>query len=218
MPKHKRLDPAELLPQLEAAAAATALVRVARRGLEPSGAVSTGYLVGQGERFILLHLMNDDLDLDGYQALRIKHITRFETDFARRPFYEKVLAMKQQAAAKPEGIDLDAASSLLRSVDERFPLITVHRERLYPEECEVGRIRALFRRTYLLHWMTPEATWEVDDRRARYADVTRVEFDRRYENTLALVSGAKPGMVLPERDAAAVEGEAEAVPETLAEG
>ena len=135
MGKHRRLDPAELLPRLEAAATATALVQVARRGLEPSGDVSTGYLVGHGERFLLLHLLNDDLDLDGYQALRIKHVTRFEADFARRPFYEKVLAMKQQAPAKPEGIDLDAASSLLRSVDERFPLLTVHRERLYPQEC-----------------------------------------------------------------------------------
>jgi hypothetical protein len=72
----------------------------------------------------------------------------------------------------------------------------------------VRRTRLNLRRTYLLHWMTPEATWEVDDRRARYADVTRVEFGRRYESTLALVSGARPGMVLPERAAADAEPEA----------
>lgn len=194
MSKTPRLDREDLRLRLAAALGTRSLVRVGRRRLDPEGASSVGHLVGVGRRFILLHRLDDGLDLDGYEALRIKHITSLETEFARKPFYERVLALKQQGARAPEGIDLDSAAGLLRSVDERFPLLVIHREARYPGECEVGRLRASLGKKYLLHWMTPEATWEVDDRRFRHADVTRVEFGSRYEGTLALVSGASAGM------------------------
>lgn len=170
-------------------------MRVARHRLEEKSLFSVGYLVGVGERFILLHHLDDALDLDGYQALRIKHITGFETEFPRRAFYERALELKQQSVRPPEGVELDSAPELLRSLDERFPLLVIQREVVYPDACEVGRIRALFKKEYLLHWMNPDATWEADDRRFRYSDVTRVECAGRYETTLALVSGAKAGMV-----------------------
>jgi len=195
MSKPPRLDREDLRRRLEAASGTAGLVRVARHRLEEKTAFSVGYLVGVGERFLLLHVLDDGLDLDGYRALRIKHLTGFETDFPRKAFYEKALALKHQSAKAPEGIALDSAAELLRSIDERFPLLVLHREALHPDECEIGRLRALFEKDYLLHWINPDATWEVDNRRFRYADVTRVDFAGRYEATLALVSGAKPGMV-----------------------
>src|SRR5262249_51076001 len=144
MGKHRRLDREDLRSKLEAAAGATRLVRVARHRLEKKTAFSVGYLVGVGERFILLHRIDDGIDLDGYEAVRIKHITGFETDFAKKAFYERALELKQQTARVPEGIELDTTRELLLSVDERFPLLVIHREAVYSDACEVGRLRALF--------------------------------------------------------------------------
>ncbi|MFS8069005.1 MAG: hypothetical protein ACMG6S_21805 [Byssovorax sp.] len=197
MSKPRRLDHEDLRRRLEAASGTAGLVRIARLRLEEKTAFSVGYLVGVGERFILLHHLDDGFDLDGYQALRIKHITGLETDFSRKAFYERALELKHESARAPERIVLDSAPELLRSIDERFPLLVIHREAIYLDECEVGRIRALFKKQYLLHWINPNATWEVDNRYFRYADVTRVEFAGRYLGTLALVSGAMAGMVFP---------------------
>lgn len=79
---------------------------------------------------------------------------------------------------------------LLRSIERRYPLVVIHRERVVPDECEIGRLKLASEGTYALRMITPEATWMDDEEIYRYADITRIAFDGEYENTLARVSGS----------------------------
>jgi hypothetical protein len=148
-----------------------------------------GFVVGVSQELLLLHMLSDRLDLDGYSAFRIRDVTVLNGRFEKKSFYIKALDLKGIRPNRPEGIDLSDMPSLMRSVEGRYPLIVIHRERVAPDECEVGRIKLTSADTYALRFISPTAIWEDDYRTFRYADVTRAEFDGEYERTLALVAG-----------------------------
>ncbi len=79
--------------------------------------------------------------------------------------------------------------ALLDSIEKRFSLFAVYRERLAPGGCEIGRIKLASDESYALKYISPEACWEDDDLHYKFSDVTRVLFDGEYERTLALVAG-----------------------------
>ena len=164
------------------------LVEIARDALDAERLPIHGFVVATGAEFLLLHVLSDRIDLDGYLAFRIGDISGLQRDFPKKSFYLKALEAKGIRPVIPEGIDLSDARQLLHSVQERYPLIVIEQERLYPEECVIGRIKLTSESTYALRVISPSATWELDDRTFRYSEVTRVGFDGEYERTLALVS------------------------------
>ena len=165
------------------------LVEVLREGLHDSNRNIHGFLVGLSDELLLLNLMGDRLDLDGYTAIRLADVTTLSRDFPLKAFYLRAFELKGIRPAVPGGIDLTDVRRLLVSVEQRYPLVTIHRERITPDECEIGRLKLASDGGYALRWITPEATWEHDYRTYRYSDITRVGFDGEYERTLALVAG-----------------------------
>jgi hypothetical protein len=179
---------ATVFEEAKAATEPPDLVEVVRSGLD--NRASEGFVVGVSSELLLLHTLSDRLDLDGYTAFRVRDITDFMRDFPRKGFYLKALELKGNRPALPAGIDIATIQALLKSVERAYPLVVLHRERVVPGECEIGRIKLTSESTYALRRITPTATWEDDDKTYRYADVTRVGFDSEYENTLALVAGS----------------------------
>lgn len=164
------------------------LVRIHRKAIERHHL--DGYVIASTPRLLLLQPVRERLDLDGYDVVRAVDISRVSPS-PKAAFYEEALALKRIKPRKPRGIVLDDMKTLLASLQDRYPLVVIHRERRVPDECEVGRIRALTNTTYRLDWMTPTAEWEDDERVFKLADVTRVQFDGTYENTLADVAAAR---------------------------
>jgi len=138
----------------------------------------------------MLHRIDDNIRLDGYEVLRRKDITAVETKFGKKEFLERAAELKHFAPRKPEGVDLSSIPGLLTTAQEHFPLLVIHRELVAPSECEIGRLKMSSDGAYVLNWISPEATWEPDARRFQFEDVTRVGFGAEYEMTLALVAGA----------------------------
>ena len=179
---------ATVLDEAQAAASPTDLVQVERGRL---GVLPLfGYVVGVSPACLLLQRFSERLDLDGYEAVRLSDVTQLNRTFPRKAFYLKVVSLRAYRAIAPQGIDLSSMKSLLRSIEQRYPLVVISRERVVPDECEIGRIKLTSETTYALRMITPEATWTNDDQVYRYEDVTRVGFDGAYENTLAQVSDA----------------------------
>jgi len=178
---------ATFLEDAKAAADPPDLVDIVRSGLDSRA--SQGFVVGISAELLLLHSFSGRLDLDGYTAFRIQDISEFSRDFPRKGFYLKALELKAIRPAPPVGIDISSVQGLLRSIERTYPLVVIHREHVVPGECEIGRIKLTSESTYALRWITPTATWEDDDKTYRYSDITRVDFDSEYENTLALVAG-----------------------------
>jgi hypothetical protein len=175
-----------VLEEAEAASHPPDLVELGRDSMEPV----RGFVVGASSELLLLHTLSDRVDLDGYSAVRVHDVTAVQREFTKKPFYLKALKLKGVIPTRPDGIDLSDVRTLMCSVEERYPLIVIHRERVLADEGEIGRIKLTSGDTYALRFISPTATWEDDDRTFRYADVTRVQFDGEYENTLALVAGS----------------------------
>jgi hypothetical protein len=176
----------DIVASLQAASTPPDLVRVSR-GRLPDDTPLRGFVVSASPVLALLHLVSDRIDFDGYAAIRIGDITDVDLAFRKKGFCMKALELKQLVPRTPDGVSLADVPSLVRSVQERYPLVVIHREIAAPDECEIGRIRLASASTYALSLISPEATWVEDGRSYRFEDVTRVGFDGEYENTLALV-------------------------------
>lgn len=166
------------------------LVRVSREGIDPPGEFTRGFVVGASPELILLHLLSDRVDLDGYAAFRTADISSLDRDFPRRPFYLRALELKGPKPRTVEAIDLSDVRSLLRSIEKQFPLVVIERELVSPGECEIGRIKLTTETTYALKCIGLDATWLRDSQSYKYSDITRIGFDGEYERTLALVAAA----------------------------
>lgn len=73
--------------------------------------------------------------------------------------------------------------SFLESVQEGYPLITIHREKVDNTVCYVGRVKRLKSKTFTLYAIDTQAVW-YGTRRFRYKDVTRIDFGGLYEKAL----------------------------------
>lgn len=151
-----------------------------------------GFVVGASTGFVALHYVSNRYDLDGYIVVRRGDITSLRTDFKRRALITRALEHKQLAPEAPTWLDLGSMRGLVRSVQDHEPLVVIHRELLFPDECEIGRVRIDSDQTYSLLWMDTEAQWDPDHRVFRYADITKVGFAGEYERTLAEVAGPPP--------------------------
>jgi hypothetical protein len=177
---------ATVFEEAKAASAPPDLVEISRDGLTQRPL--RGFAVGASSQLVLLQFLSDRLDLDGYAAFPLRDVTALNREFPKKAFCLKALELKRCRPEVPAGIDLSGLPALLRSIEQRYPLVVIQREKVVPDECEIGRIKMTSENTYALRWITPTATWADDDETYRYADITRVGFGGEYENTLALVA------------------------------
>jgi hypothetical protein len=168
------------------------LVRIGRHRLEPVATYSAGYVAAVSDTLVVLNKVSDRIDLDGFELLRVGDITSVELDFSAREFYQKAFEVKGVARQPVRMISLDSLPDAIRTIDEQYPAIVLHRERVAPDEVAIGRVAALLRTGVKLRWLSPVAVWERDRTLYSYSSITRVEFDGEYENTLALVAGPTP--------------------------
>lgn len=177
-----------VLQALRVAARSQTLVRIVRRDL-PLPNID-GYVNKVGPALVLLQPVRDRIDLDGYDVIRVADITGVKAS-PRERYYTAALRLKGVHPAAPHPIDLSNMGSVLKMGMHHTPLLVIHREIAFPDECEIGRPRGVRANRYQLHWINPSAEFEVDDRVYKISDVTRVQFDGEYERTLALVSACR---------------------------
>lgn len=147
-----------------------------------------GYVVARSRKLLVLHYLSDDYRLDGWRIVRTEDVTRSSRHFSTADVAERSLRLKRQRPRVPCALDLSTMPKLIASVQAAFPIIVIHREALTVNEAEVGLVRLSGARSYVLQWITPEAEWEPDHRRFRYADITMVGFGGEYETTLVRVA------------------------------
>jgi len=165
------------------------LVEFERAVIEPRGSSCHGYIHDASPELVLVQLLSDRLDLDGYCILRVADITRLALEYPRQVFYGRALSAKAIAGEAPARVDLSSVAAAFRSIEASYPLFVVHRELEDPEVCEVGRLKFCSQESYALRTISPEARWVDDARHYSFPSVTRIDFDGEYENTLALVAG-----------------------------
>ena len=148
-----------------------------------------GFVVGLGERAVLLQIVSNTIDLDGYSALRLADVDAVEPP-PRADFYHRALKLRGQRAKEPKGIFVDTFATLLETANLRLSAGDDSSRSCGSEICHIGQVRELTARTLLLDEIDPSANWEGETRYP-IAEITRIDFGGRYEEALALVANAR---------------------------
>jgi hypothetical protein len=100
-------------------------------------------------------------------------------------------ARKRLGDRKPRKPKVSVASveELLLSANKAFPLITIHRERIKPESCWIGKVEKVERGRVTLMEIGPDAKWDEKPSTYKLSEITCVEFGGEYETALHLVGG-----------------------------
>lgn len=147
-----------------------------------------GYVLDIGPRFFLLALVSDRIWFDGFECLRVADVSDVRSD-PHAAFAEAALKRRgERMPAKPR-VKLTKVEELLWSANRTFPLVTIHREKVDPDVCHIGRVVAIGHGKVSLLEINPDATWDAQPTDYRLSEITRVNFGGDYEGALHLVGG-----------------------------
>jgi hypothetical protein len=145
-----------------------------------------GVVLAVSDNWVLLHEFDTTaMTFGGYQLCRMVDITKVEWhgSFLGRAAER----LGQNAVPLPE-IDLSSLPAFFASIPaESFPLVSVHREKKYPDSCWIGKITKIGKRGVTLQDIDVEAVWGVLAT-YRYSEITRVDFGGGYENALWMLA------------------------------
>lgn len=180
----------EVVRKLQTARRYMKMAQCCRKCLEEDGCFDRGYVVDVNEQYVMLHIVDDRVELDGYTVLRIDDISNVVCDFENYRFIEKALAIRKQEPERPALVDIKDMETMLSSIDESFPLMVLHREEMSDDQCWVGELETINDKTFTIREIDPDAKWG-GSKRIKFEEVTRIEFDGGYETALAQVAGIR---------------------------
>jgi hypothetical protein len=151
---------------------------------------TNGYVLDIGPRFFLLGLVDGNfLEFNGFQCLRLSDIRKLQVPDPHSKFFVKALRKRGQRIPRRPRIDMRSLPGLLNSANRLFPLVTVHRERVTPGTCKIGRVTGITKSQVSLLEIGPDAVWDKEPSEIRLGEITRIEFGGGYEEALHLVGG-----------------------------
>jgi hypothetical protein len=180
--------PSSCREQIEEAIAKRQFVRIKRRFED---AVIHGYVLVSGPRHFVVALVNDRLWYDGFECFRIKDVRSIKPD-PYATFAESALRLRRQRKPRPPRLDLESIQTLLATAGALYPLVTIHREKVEPDICRIGRIVGTSPKQVTLLEIGPGAEWDEATATYPIKEITRVNFGGGYEDALALVGGPAP--------------------------
>jgi hypothetical protein len=163
------------------------LVKLSRKPLDQSDIY--GFVLAYSETLTLLNVLETrTFTLNGYAVIRNEDISLYAV-YDRPDYYfdSRVLKLKGIKPAPQPDIIVASFPDLLASIDEQYPLITIHREEINDEVCFIGRLAGMTPKTFTLFEIDDSAEWDRLHR-YRFEDITRVDFGGGYEEALALIA------------------------------
>jgi hypothetical protein len=149
----------------------------------------TGYALAVGPQFFLLALVDDNIRLNGFLCLRSQDVRNLQIPAKRVAFIETALKLRGERRPRIPAVVVDSIQELLRTAGHLFPVITIHRERVAPGVCHIGRVVAVSNSEVSLVEIGTDARWDEGPLSYRIKEITRVDFGGDYEEALTLVGG-----------------------------
>jgi hypothetical protein len=168
-----------------------------------------GYPVAIGRTWVLVHVLDEAVALNGYSAVRLADVVRVRP-FDQQRFFRRALELRGQwpPRAPAEEIPLDRTGDLVMAAGAAYPLVSIERERTDPGLRFIGVTTALCDKFVRLVEITPDAGWRPEPRFWSLKHVTKVDFDGGYERALWSVAREQewPALLHPPRPWPGTEG------------
>jgi hypothetical protein len=174
--------------KLATALAERTLIRIER---EIETGHAQGFVVALGADWVLMATIEHAIRPKGFEAFRLKDITKYHDPAPHAAFVEAALAKKKIRRPEPLNIDMTDATSILAAANQ-YPLVTIHREIADAGVCHIGKVASFTKRSVLLLEITPDATWDEEPTPYALSEITKIDFAGPYEEALALVSASGP--------------------------
>ena len=155
-----------------------------------------GYVLDVGPQFFLLALVSDRIWYDGFECFRISDVSKLRPD-PYGPFVEQALRARGEKWPRKPRISLKNIQELVLTAGRAFPLVAIHREKIDPDVCWIGRVVEVTPEIVRILELGPDAVWETMPEEYRLKEITHVNFGGDYENALYLVSGEPAKHRLP---------------------
>jgi hypothetical protein len=148
-----------------------------------------GFVTSAGIRWLLIHRISTDLDLDGYTAVRWKHVKRatlLEDD------HVAVRALTNWRATPLPLPDVDTTTTglLLRSVVGSFDVVTIHPEARDTTICWIGPITGFSAKAVTIAPIDADGHYAAESVELPFNLITRVDLGTRYQTGLGLAAEA----------------------------
>lgn len=155
-----------------------------KRRLKNTGK-TIGFVVDLSDSLVLFHALElDSFRLNGYTVIRREDISEYRV-FTRAEYWQvRAVRHFRLKPMRPAGVSVSSLPELLKSVAERYPLITLHPEKTKPDDCFIGELASMTERTFTIEDLDSNGEWS-GPRRMKFSDVTRVDFGGGYEGALA---------------------------------
>ena len=158
-----------------------------------------GYVLDVGPKFFLMAIVDERIRFNGFQCMRLSDVRRLRAPDPYAEFIVAALRKRGEIIRKKPRVNLNSLPELLRSADKLFPLVTVHRERVDPGTCEIGRVVGITKSHVSMLEIGPDAIWEEKPTEIALRNITRVDFGGAYEDALHIVGGNPPQSKLKSR-------------------
>ncbi|MDB6109156.1 MAG: hypothetical protein JWR69_906 [Pedosphaera sp.] len=165
------------------------LVKFCRKFEE--GSIS-GHVLEVGPQFFMVALVDDSIRFNGFLCLRVSDVRHLEAPHKYAAFAEAALRKRSDRRPKKPRVSLANIEELLLSANRAFPLLTIHREKVDPDLCWIGRVLKIGKGRVSFLEIGPDATWDKNPNEYTLAEITRVDFGGDYEKALLLVGGPAP--------------------------
>jgi hypothetical protein len=142
-----------------------------------------GFVLAYSEALTLLNVLTDDYFLNGYSVIRNQDVVSYSPYDSPDYFLNRAVRLKGIKPKRAPKVDISDWPLLLKTANQLFPLITIHRELISTDVCHIGTIQTMRAKTFDLFEIDPDAEWERE-RKYRFADVTKVDFAGGYEDAL----------------------------------
>lgn len=160
-------------------------VRIDRRGEMED---ISGYVIGTGTKWVLVAVLTEGRESNGYELIRLKHVkcvTRLET---REGVERRILEARGHWPLASIEVNLDKTKVLLQELTELNPVLSFHTEEKWPDMIWVGSLcRFTGKRTWY-HALDPQAQWLPELECFKTRRLTRVSMGSDYVAGLVLVA------------------------------
>ena len=142
-----------------------------------------GFVLAYSETLTLLDVLTDDYFLNGYTVIRNQDVVSYSAYDSPDYFLNRAVQLKGLKPKRAPKVNISDWPLLLKTANQLFPLITIHREVISPDVCHIGTIQSMRVKTFSLFEIDADAEWEREHR-YRFSDVTKVDFAGGYEDAL----------------------------------
>ncbi len=148
-----------------------------------------GYVIDIGPQFFLVALVSEGIRFDGFQCFRLSDVRRLQAPAKYAAFAEAALKKRGERIPKKPDVVVSSLQKLLLSAGQTFPLVTIHREKVDPSVCYIGRVVGVKNGRVSLLEIGPDAVWNDKAETYQMNEITRIDFGGDYEEALHLVGG-----------------------------